>query len=185
MTGHEEALPEWARAADEAYRQAVKDLYYEAYRAAPSVTLFDAARFDAARTAWVLPAGATEWEPFGYINPITGTVYEDTGPAEVPVVTMPCEHGDTAGFTTTVEASLTGDLRALFDALTAAHQADLDRRLLRLADDLGLWEPVVRRQFQGVQYVLEEAGAADGYGRLTISQPVRPPIEPPVRKRLS
>lgn len=177
MTRHEEGLPEWPPMISEVYRRAVESLYYEVYRC-PSYP--PSPLPDGAHHAWFMPSGGTEWEPLGYIDPITSTVYVEPGPAEAPVVTMPCQHGDNAGSTTNVEASLTGDLSSLFDALTTAHSADLDRRLLRLADDLGLWEPIVRRQFQAVQYLLEVAGIADGYGRLTIPQPVRPPIEPPV-----
>lgn len=159
-----------------ALRRAFEERYYEVSR-----FLFCPPP-EGARQAWFLPTGGTEWEPLGYINPITGTAYEDTGPAEVPVVTMPCQHSITTGFATTVEASRTGDLRALFDALSAAHSAGLDRRLLLLADDLGRWEPHVRHDFHAVLQVLEDAGVADGYGRLTIPQPVRPPVEPPTRR---
>ncbi|MEU8555929.1 hypothetical protein AB0C80_18335 [Streptomyces anthocyanicus] len=176
MTRHEEGLPEWAAMTSEAYRRAVESLYYEVYRC-PSYP--PSPLPDGAHQAWFMPSGGIEWEPLGYIAPTTGTVYVAHGPGEVPVVTMPCQHSTIAGFTTTVEASLTGDLRALFDALTAAHSADLDRRLLRLADDLGRWEPRVRLEWHQVLQILEDAGVADGYGRLTIPQPVRPPIEPP------
>ncbi|MCF2130156.1 hypothetical protein L1I79_27540 [Strepomyces sp. STD 3.1] len=167
MTGHEEEPP----GISGAYRQAVEDLYYEVYRA-PIDPLPRGAQ-----QVWVMPTGATEWEPLGYIDPVLNTVFEDPTD-ETTLADWPVQYGKTA-FTASIDVPLTDGLRALYDALAAGHQKDLDRRLRRLADDLGLWEPVVHRQFGEVQQVLEQAGIGDGYGRLTIPQPVRPPVEPP------
>ncbi|RSR98054.1 hypothetical protein EF913_28400 [Streptomyces sp. WAC04189] len=155
--------------AAEEYRQAVEERYYEVYRypLGPLPQL------------WVLPDGATEWQHVGYTTePIIGIDYGVPDPAETAVIAWPYRHGKTAALAS-VEASLTGGMRSLFDALTAGWQASLDRRLRRLADDLGLWEPAVRHEFQQVQQVLEGAGIGDGYGRLTIPQPVRPPVDTP------
>ncbi|MEV8124808.1 hypothetical protein AB0P07_11945 [Streptomyces sp. NPDC085944] len=177
MTGHEETPPDWARAAMEAYREALETLYYEVssyrYPAAPLS--------DDVRPVFFLPDGATEWKSLGYTNdPIADTVYELVVRGKVPGVTMPCQHGTTS-FSATVQASIDDGLRTLTNAIAAVCERDLDRRLLRLADDLGRWEPHVRLEWHQVQQVLEDAGIADGYGRLTIPQPVRPPIEPPAR----
>ncbi|CAL9598590.1 hypothetical protein [Streptomyces sp. enrichment culture] len=176
MTGREETPPDWARAAMDAYREALETLYYEVssyrYPAAPLS--------DDVRQVFFLPDGAPEWKSLGYANdPIADTVYELVVHGEVPLVTMPCQH-DTS-LPATVQASIDQGLHALTDAIAAVCERDLDRRLLRLADDLGRWEPHVRLEWHQVQQVLEDAGIADGYGRLTIPQPVRPPIEPPAR----
>lgn len=168
MTGYEE----WLRAV-EAYRQAVTR-YYEVYRY-PAEPLPDSAQ-----QVWCLPAGATEWEPVGYItDAVIGIDFGAPDPGESAVIAWPYKHGKTAALTVTLETPLTGGLRALYDALLVSHQADRDQRLRRLADDLGWWEDAVRSHFEAVQQVLEEAGVSDGYGRLTLPQPVRPPIIPP------
>lgn len=87
--------------------------------------------------------------------------------------TWPHQYGKTTALSVEYTTSLTGSMRGLFDALEASHRADLDRRLVRLANDLGRLEPHVRHGFHVVQQVLETAG-------ITIPQPVRPPIELPV-----
>ena len=46
----------------------------------------------------------------------------------------------------------------------------------RLAAELGISAYVAGRHFDAVQQLLEEAGVGDGYGRLTLTQPVRPPV---------
>ncbi|MFD5656956.1 hypothetical protein [Streptomyces hirsutus] len=141
---------------------------------------------DDLQQVWVLPDGATDWQHVGYTTePIIGIDYGAADPGESAVITWPHRYGKTAALrSVTVEAPLTGDTRALFDALLAGHRAHLDRRLRRLATDLGRWVPHVRHDFHKVQHVLEEAGIGDGYGRLTIPQPVRPPIEQPAGRWL-
>lgn len=52
----------------------------------------------------------------------------------------------------------------------------------RLADEQSLPRFLIRNRFDAVQRLLEEAGIADGYGRLTILQPVRPPVPNPARR---
>jgi len=111
----------------------------------------------------------------------------DIGPVAVPVVTMPCrqphtviwpkQYGKTAF---TIEAPFSSALRACFEPLFAAARARQDRRLARLARQLGLYPEAVRLQLDAVLRILEAAGIADGYGNLTIRQPARPPIPPPV-----
>ncbi|MFF9269117.1 hypothetical protein [Streptomyces rochei] len=166
MTNYDEAT--------RAVRQAVEERYY-----AVSPYLFGPLP-EGAQQLWVLPDGATEWQHVGYTTePIIGIDYGAPDPAETAVIAWPYQHGKAAALAS-VEASLTDGMRSLFDALTAGWQASLDRRLRRLADDLGLWEPAVRHEFQQVQQVLEGAGIGDGYGRLTIPQPVRPPVDTPV-----
>ncbi|MGW2170380.1 hypothetical protein ACWC1C_07590 [Streptomyces sp. NPDC001705] len=169
------AALDWASAAFESFGRAAEGQAYEVYRA-PIDPLPDGAQ-----QVWFMPAGATDWEPLGYIDPVRNTVFEDAATDEAAPADWPVRYGKTA-FTASIDVPLTDGLRALYDALAFGHQRDLDRRLGRLADDLGLWEPVVRRQFGEVQQVLEQAGIGDVYGRLTIPQPVRPPIEAPARK---
>ncbi|MFF9043308.1 hypothetical protein [Streptomyces parvulus] len=169
------AALDWASAAFESFGRAAEGQAYEVYRAPISPLP------EGAPQAWFVPIGATEWEPLGYIDPALNTVFEDASEDEAALVDWPVQYGKTA-FTASIDVPLTDGLRALYDALVAGHQASLDRRLRRLADDLRLWEPVVRRQFGEVQQVLEDAGIGDGYGRLTIPQPVRPAVELPARK---
>ncbi|MFC7906439.1 hypothetical protein [Streptomyces nigra] len=169
MTDYEEGL----RAVKE-YRQAVTERYYEVSRY-PLDPLPDGAQ-----QVWILPDGARTWEPLGFTTgPVIGVDYGAPDPAETAVITWPRQYGKTAAFTASIDVPLTDGLRALFAALDASHRASLDQRLRRLADDLDRWEPHVRYDFHRVQQVLEDAGIGDGYGRLTIPQPVRPPIEPP------
>ncbi len=51
----------------------------------------------------------------------------------------------------------------------------------RLAAELGIPAHVARQHFDAVQHLLEETGVGDGYGDLTIPQPVRPPVPWPSR----
>ncbi|MET7475100.1 hypothetical protein ABZT17_12165 [Streptomyces sp. NPDC005648] len=82
----------------------------------------------------------------------------------------------------TVEFPASQSLARAFNALFAADWARQERMLQRLAADLGTSASLARKQFQDVVRVLEDAGLADGYGRLTIPQPVRPPILAPSRR---
>ncbi|MFE9684146.1 hypothetical protein [Streptomyces sp. NPDC006285] len=158
---------------EEAYRQAIEDQYLSAYRYTPDPPP------DSAHQMWIRSHEATDWEPLGYTtDPILGLDYGAPDPYESAVLAWPHRHGKTA-FTFELSAPFTSSMRGLFDALDASYQADLDRRLVRLADDLGQFEPHVRHDFNAVQRVLEDAGVLDGYGRVTIPQPVRPPVEPP------
>lgn len=161
--------------AEEAYHQTIEDQYYTVSGFTPGPLPDDAFQ------VFFRPHDATDWQALGYTtDPIIGIDYGAPDPAESAVIAWPHQYSKTAALTTvTVEAPLTGDTRALLDALLAGHRARLDRRLHRLADDLGLWEPAVRVQFHAVERVLEEAGIGDGYGRLTIPQPVRPPVSAP------
>ncbi|MEU2780565.1 hypothetical protein [Streptomyces sp. NPDC007110] len=170
---------EQARLAEEAYRQAVTEQYYEVARY-PGGPLPDGAQ-----QAWFLPTDGTHWEALGYTTgPIVSMDFGAPDPAETAVLAWPHQHGK-AALTASIgiDVPLTDGLRSLFDALAAAHSRALGRRLRRLADDLGQWEPHVRHDFHRVQRVLEDHGIGDGYGRLTIPQPVRPPIEPPAIRR--
>ncbi|MFF3928597.1 hypothetical protein [Streptomyces hirsutus] len=171
---------ERALRAAEACREAVADQYATVWQyPPPSAT-------DDLQQVWVLPDGATDWQHVGYTtDPIIGIDYGAADPGESAVITWPHQYGKTAALrSVTLEASLTGDTRGLFDALLVGHRAHLDRRLRRLATDLGRWVPHVRHDFHKVQHVLEEAGIGDGYGRLTIPQPVRPPVEQPAGRWL-
>lgn len=163
------------RIAEDAYRQAIEDQYFTV-SPVPTVPMPDSTY-----QVFFRPHDATDWQALGYTTgPITDLDYGAPDPAdESAVLVWPRQYGKTAALTTTLETPLTGSMRALFDALLAGHRARLDRRLRRLARDLDAWEPHVRLDFQRVQQVLEDTGVGDGYGRLTIPQPVHPPIEPP------
>ncbi|MBU5946769.1 hypothetical protein [Streptomyces sp. PAM3C] len=158
---------EQVRLAEEAYRQAVTEQYYNG---CPDL-----------HEVFFRPLTEAEWQSLGYTTgPIVGMDLGGPDPAETAVLAWPHQHGKAAHTVSIdIEVPLTDGLRSLFDALAAAHSRELGRRLRRLADDLGQWEPHVRVDFQRVQQVLEDHGIGDGYGRLTIPQPVRPPIEPP------
>ncbi|WP_320784158.1 hypothetical protein [Streptomyces sp. CRN 30] len=157
-----------AARAGKAYRQAIEAIenqYYDAHQHAPGPLQL-----------WALPEGCIT-------GPVSGIDHGAPDPAETTVIAWPYGHGKTAAaLTASIDVPLTGSMRALFDTLLAGHRAHLDRRLRRLADDLGQWEPCVRRDFAAVQQVLEVHGITDGYGRLTVPQPVRPPVQPPPRR---
>lgn len=70
-----------------------------------------------------------------------------------------------------------------FNALFAADWARQERMLQRLAADLRIPLSRARQQFWDVVRVLEGADIADGYGRLTIPQPVRPATPWPANLR--
>jgi hypothetical protein len=102
------------------------------------------------------------------------------GPAEPDVedlvLTWPRQHG---------KARLRGELEVTFQPTEQMRRAFAQieqrrtRRLRRLARDLSLPLVLVRSRFNAVGQVLEAAGVGDGYGGLTIPQPVRPPIPLP------
>ncbi|MEV6124400.1 hypothetical protein AB0M23_28485 [Streptomyces sp. NPDC052077] len=153
----------------EAYRQAVRELYYEAARY-PLGPLPDGAQ-----EVWAQLSGTTEWQHVGYTTePVPGISHGAPDPAGTAAVARPYRYGKSAALTNGTRMR-----SPLSDVLAAGrHQAVLERRLARLADDLGQWEPHVRHDFRTVQQVLEDHGIGDG--RLTIHQPVRPPAWPSV-----
>lgn len=79
----------------------------------------------------------------------------------------------------TIEAPLTKALLAALVPQFAAAQASIDRALTRFAAELQVPLPLARQHHAAVVRTLEAAGIADGYGRLTIPQPVRPPVPTP------
>jgi hypothetical protein len=78
----------------------------------------------------------------------------------------------------TIETPFTQALFSALAPLFAAQQARVEHALRRLADDLRIPIPLARQDFHSVLRVLEDAGVADGYGRLAIPQPVRPAAPP-------
>ncbi|WP_435218376.1 hypothetical protein [Streptomyces sp. bgisy034] len=158
----------------ETYRQAVMDQYVPVYQ-------YPSAELPAdAHQMWVQPHGADSWQHLGYTSgPILGLDFGQHDPEMA--VAWPFQ--DVPVVSTTVEVNLTDTMHALFDALLSSHRADLERRLHRLAEDLGRWVEQVRHDFDQVLAVLEAAGIADGYGRLTVTQPVRPPVQVPAVPR--
>lgn len=83
----------------------------------------------------------------------------------------------------TIEAPPTEALLAALQLQYAAAQASIDRALTRLAAGLQTPLPLAREHYAAIVRTLEAAGIADGYGRLTIPQPVRPPVPMPTRWR--
>lgn len=79
----------------------------------------------------------------------------------------------------TVEGPAARALFAAFEPLFAADLTRHERMLHRLAADLQIPVFLTRKRFRAVQRVLEDAGIADGYGRLTIPQPARTPVPAP------
>jgi hypothetical protein len=73
----------------------------------------------------------------------------------------------------------TDQMRRAFGLLNAQIEQRRTRRLLRLARDLSLPLFLVRSRFDAIDQVLEASGVGDGYGGLTIPQPVRPPVPLP------
>ncbi|MEU1478926.1 hypothetical protein [Streptomyces sp. NPDC005760] len=73
----------------------------------------------------------------------------------------------------TVRFPTTQAMSRAFAALLAADRARQDRMLQHLATDLGIPASLAREQYDDVVRVLETAGIADGYGLLTVPQPVR------------
>ncbi|MDX5570264.1 hypothetical protein PYK79_52905, partial [Streptomyces sp. ID05-04B] len=165
-----------ARAFD-AYRLAIKKEYMQVFRWPDPPTDERAAQ------VWIQPEGTTEWQPLGYTTdvPVVGMDHGVPDPYESAVIAWPQQYGKTHHITAAFDPSSTGAMRRLFEALLTAR---LDRRLRRLARDLGRREATVRRQFEQVQTVLERTGIGDGFGQLTIAQPVRPPLDPPAVPRL-
>ncbi|WP_405909586.1 hypothetical protein OG742_37290 [Streptomyces sp. NBC_00828] len=84
----------------------------------------------------------------------------------------------------TVEYTPYDGTRSLFGWVDAHVRARRASTVDRIADELGLPTHLARHQFEGVQRVLEDTGIADGYGLLTVPQPVREPITPPAVPRL-
>ncbi|MGC4918671.1 hypothetical protein [Streptomyces albogriseolus] len=161
---------EQVRLAEEAYLQAVTEQYHNG---CPDL-----------HEVFFRPLTGGEWKSLGYATgPLFSMDFGAPDPAETAVLAWPHQHGK-AAFTASIDVDvpLADGLRSLFDALAAAHGRALGQRLRRLADDLGQWEPHVRHDFHRVQQVLVDHGIGDGYGLLTIPQPVHPPIEPPAIK---
>lgn len=129
---------------------------------------------DDARQMWFRSHEPPDWEPLGTTGPVIGLDFGVEDPYESAVLGWPHQYGKTAALSVEYTTPFTSVMRGLFDALEASHQADLNRRLARLARDLGRFVPHVRHDFHAVQQVLEAAGITDGYGRITIPQPVRP-----------
>jgi len=123
-----------------------------------------------------------------HLVPIVTVDIDDDGSAHVvrqwPAIEWPRRYGKRliqrhlAG-EVTIEAPLTEALLTALQPQFAAAQACIDRALTRLADDLRTPLPLARQHYAAVVQTLEAAGIADGYGRLTIPQPVRPPVPMP------
>ncbi|WP_328439341.1 hypothetical protein OHA71_23675 [Streptomyces sp. NBC_00444] len=137
---------------------------------------------DGMHQVWVRPDGAGGWQHLGYTSgPIAGIDFGQPDPGLV--VVWPHQNGKRTVFSMelTFEGPSHGALMKVFEPFLGAALASRERRVARLAADLGLYRETARHQYDEVLRVLEAAGVADGYGRLTISQPVRPPIPAPAR----
>ncbi len=114
------------------------------------------------------------------------TVDLDVDGVEQVVMEWPRQYGKRTLLPTlagelTIEVPASAALIAAFEPLLAADQTRHERMLDRLAADLRIPAFLARSRFRAVQRVLEGAGIADGYGQLTIPQPVRPSIPAPAR----
>ncbi|MFF8485194.1 hypothetical protein [Streptomyces antibioticus] len=123
--------------------------------------------------------GTGGWAEIGTLSgPVIGLDYGQ--PDARHVVVWPRKYGKRllleTEFTTEPVSNRFIDFIERMYAETRARQ---DRRLARLARELGLWPAAVRHQYNAVVRVLEATGHADGYGNLTIPQPARPPVLPP------
>ncbi|MCX4993818.1 hypothetical protein [Streptomyces longwoodensis] len=130
------------------------------------------------------------WQPIG-LAASAGIDYS-TGPDEQTISEWIRTYGRGASLTATFTAPLTGGLRDLFNRLHAEQRAARDRRIHRLAEDLGMWPDHTLWQFESIEDLLERAGVGDGFGQLTIPQPVQPlpaptswrwPSQPQQRRR--
>jgi hypothetical protein len=79
--------------------------------------------------------------------------------------------------TLTATFRTTTGMKSLFAWVDEAVRVRQTATVDRLAAELGIPVCVARSHFDGVQDVLEQAGIGDGYGCLTIPQPVRPPVQ--------
>lgn len=136
---------------------------------------------------FIRPHGADDWQHLGYTDS-AGIVGVDYGFAPVrEVVVWPRRYGKsalTAEFTFEGPFAFAAAARAMCEPLFAELLVRRDHTVHRLAHELGLDVRAARHQFDLVQHILETSGIGDGYGRLTIPQPVRPSIAPPAVPRL-
>lgn len=106
---------------------------------------------------------------------VDGIVGVDFGhEPSVPVVAWPRPYGKRV-VALALEATFhqTNVMKGLFAWVDAHVRARQEATVVRLADELGWPEPLIRRQLDAVQHVLEAAGVGDGDGNLTVPQPVR------------
>ncbi|OQQ16109.1 hypothetical protein B0675_02150 [Streptomyces sp. M41(2017)] len=80
------------------------------------------------------------------------------------------------GLRQSLTAVLSDGARRMFRDLAEELHRCQRRRVRRLAYELHIPIDEASRSFDAVQRVLEANGVGDGYGCLTIAQPVRPPI---------
>ncbi|WP_157876773.1 hypothetical protein, partial [Streptomyces graminilatus] len=100
------------------------------------------------------------------------TDMEFTSKDPEPAFVWPRQHGKSA---LTIEATFqqTDAMKSLFAWADAHVRGRQQAMVARLADEFDRPRFLVRRQFYAVQHVLEAAGIGDGYGNLTVPQPVR------------
>lgn len=105
-----------------------------------------------------------------------GYAIEDLEPALV----WPRQYGKKA-FTLTATFSPSRGIRDLFAWVDEHVRTRQAVTVDRLAHELGITTDAARRHFDAVQDVLYAAGLVDGYGGLTVPQPVRAPVPWPDR----
>lgn len=128
---------------------------------------------------WIRPHGEDDWQHLAD-SPMVS--FDPGVPDNCAMVMWPRHHGKRAlTGEITFEGPLSETARLWLEPLFADLLVRRDRTVHRLAHELGLDIRAARHQFDLVQHILESAGIGDGYGRLTIRQPVRPPVQAPRR----
>lgn len=136
----------------------------------------DTPRWRGPRPTIVILDEAHVWASNGWEG-VASVTLEHRYPADMELPVWPRQLGKQ---TLVQEFTLKGPRSRLARAALRPFFAQLmirrDRTVHRLAHHLSLHPAVVREQFDQVQHVLEETGIGDGYGCLTLTQPVRPPV---------
>lgn len=137
----------------------------------------DTTRWRGPRPAFVILDEAHEWATADDRQGAVGFVLEHHYPPGAELLVWPRQSGKrdlVQAFTH--EGPLSHTARAALKPFFAQLLVRRDRTVHRLAHSLGLHPTAARQQFDQVQHVIEEAGVGDGYGQLTLTQPVRPPV---------
>ncbi|WP_314411405.1 hypothetical protein [Streptomyces sp. DSM 40484] len=133
-------------------------------------------RWRGPRPTIVILDEAHVWASNGWEG-VASVTLEHRYPADMELPVWPRQLGKQVlakEFTCTAPLSDAG--QAMLRTFLAQLLARRNRTVRRLARHLNRPAVVVGRQFDQVERVLEETGIGDGYGCLTLTQPVRPPV---------